>query len=249
MNYFIFIISIIFSYHCNVFGNDDYDKFVSNGRKEISDMNKAYDEKINDIQAEYYNTVKESEIFEKIDDNYDIYDSNSHKTINNLTKEQKKDIIEKNIIEIERERLEIITETPAKKFILPLNNVKISSDYGIRINPIKKYIQNHKGVDYVAVIGTPFYATNDGIIEFIGYNKYSGNWIKIKHGKYIITKYLHANDIRVNVGDTVKQGDIIGTVGKSGMTTGPHLHYEILINNKNINPNNINYSMMSDDKK
>jgi murein DD-endopeptidase MepM/ murein hydrolase activator NlpD len=120
----------------------------------------------------------------------------------------------------------------------PINGAVISSPYGKRKHPILGYTKLHKGVDFAAPRGTPFYAAGDGVIEFIGRNGGYGNYIRIRHGAEYKTAYGHIQKFAKGMkkGRRVRQGQIIAYVGTTGRSTGPHLHYEILKNNKHINP-------------
>ena len=113
----------------------------------------------------------------------------------------------------------------------------LSSDYGMRKHPIYKRWLWHNGIDLSAKIGTPVYATADGTIININKSRFGyGNLIEIKHTNEFRTKYTHLHKITTKVGDKIKHGQIIGTVGSTGLSTGPHLHYEIIRNNRSIDP-------------
>lgn len=121
----------------------------------------------------------------------------------------------------------------------PVNVVRISSPYGYRKNhPVLNCSKMHKGVDFAASIGTPIYAAGHGIISFIGWKSGYGRFIIINHDNILSTAYAHASQFARGLkrGATVKQGEIIAYVGKSGRATGPHLHYEVRINGKQVNP-------------
>jgi murein DD-endopeptidase MepM/ murein hydrolase activator NlpD len=127
-----------------------------------------------------------------------------------------------------------------KKSILktPLDGARISSNFGMRKHPISGFNKMHKGVDFAAPIGTPVYAGGNGVIEMIGANGGYGKYIRIRHNNEYKTAYAHLNSYKkgINKGVRVNQGDIIGYVGSTGRSTGPHLHYEIIYQNKQINP-------------
>jgi murein DD-endopeptidase MepM/ murein hydrolase activator NlpD len=126
-----------------------------------------------------------------------------------------------------------------KKFIrTPLNFTRISSKFtNKRWHPVLKRWRSHKGVDYAAPTGTPVWATGDGKVHIIGRQRGYGKVIYIKHGKYV-TVYGHLNGFKrgLKKGDRVKQGQVIGYVGQTGLATGPHLHYEFRIHGKHVNP-------------
>jgi hypothetical protein len=104
----------------------------------------------------------------------------------------------------------------------------ISSVFGFRIDPIYKHRAMHRGVDFAAAIGTPVYATGDGVVKWTksARNGY-GKEVVIDHGFGYTTRYGHLHDILVHMGQKIKRGNVIGTIGDSGKSTGPHLHYEV----------------------
>lgn len=120
----------------------------------------------------------------------------------------------------------------------PINYTRISSRYQRnRHHPIKKELRDHKGVDYAAPTGTPIYAAGNGVVSYKGWHGGYGRKIIIKHAGRYQTVYAHMSRYgKFNVGQAVKQGDVIGYVGMTGMATGPHLHYEFRINNRHVDP-------------
>ena len=126
----------------------------------------------------------------------------------------------------------------------PINGARISSGFGKRKHPTLGYSKLHKGVDFAAPIGTEIYAAGDGVIEMIGKNGSYGNYIKIKHDKTYSTAYAHINkfNTKLKKGSKVKQGSLIAYVGQTGRATGPHLHYEVILNNQNIDPMKIDHT-------
>jgi murein DD-endopeptidase MepM/ murein hydrolase activator NlpD len=133
--------------------------------------------------------------------------------------------------------------------IQPISNkelVALASGFGMRIHPVYKVKKMHTGIDFAAPIGTPIYATADGIIDevktqFSGY----GKMVVIDHGFGYKTRYAHMHDFAVRQGQNVKRGDLIGYVGDTGLSTAPHLHYEVLLNNVLINPVHYFYNDLS----
>jgi murein DD-endopeptidase MepM/ murein hydrolase activator NlpD len=122
----------------------------------------------------------------------------------------------------------------------PLDIFRISSGFNLRRkHPIHKNIKAHRGVDYAAPTGTPVYASGDGRVIEAGYTKANGNFVFIQHGQTYITKYIHLHRKKVRSGQSVKQRQIIGTVGATGYATGPHLHYEFLVNGVHRNPRTV----------
>ncbi|MDG1286164.1 MAG: M23 family metallopeptidase [Rickettsiales bacterium] len=118
-------------------------------------------------------------------------------------------------------------------------NARISSKFGMRKHPILGYSKMHTGIDFAARSGTPIYAAGDGQINYAGRKGGYGNYIKIKHNGKYETAYAHMKNFAKGMrnGRRVKQGQVIGYVGSTGRSTGPHLHYEILKSGKRINPN------------
>ena len=127
-----------------------------------------------------------------------------------------------------------------KKSILktPIDGARLSSNFGMRKHPISGYNKLHKGVDFAAKSGTPVYAGGNGVIEFMGNNGGYGKYIRIRHNNQYKTAYAHLSNFKKGnyIGMRVNQGDTIGFVGSTGNSTGPHLHYEIIFQNKQINP-------------
>jgi len=114
---------------------------------------------------------------------------------------------------------------------LPLPGfIKPSSGLGYRIDPISGQLAWHEGTDYPAAHGTPIKATGNGIVVRAGWDTEYGNVVDIKHSNNIITRYAHAHALFVKVGDAVQQSQVIATVGSTGRSTGPHLHYEVIRN-------------------
>lgn len=115
----------------------------------------------------------------------------------------------------------------------------LSSTFGPRVDPFTGQQRMHEAIDIVAPKGTPVKAPADGIVTFSGHDPTFGNMLVIDHGYGVITRYGHSDSILVREGQRVKRGDTISTVGTSGRSTGPHLHYEIRINDVAINPLNM----------
>ncbi|MBP5546782.1 MAG: M23 family metallopeptidase [Bacteroidales bacterium] len=143
------------------------------------------------------------------------------------------------IYAIARQKSERMTSMPA---ILPIakDKCQIVSGFGYRFHPILKYRRMHTGIDLTAQTGTPIYATGDGVVRVAGRNPegYSGYGVvvEIDHGFGFHTLYAHMNSTTVASGQKVKRGEQIGTVGSSGMSTGAHLHYEVILNGKKVDP-------------
>jgi len=128
----------------------------------------------------------------------------------------------------------------AKKPLMktPIDGARISSGFGMREHPVLGFTKMHKGIDFAAPRGTPIYAAGDGVIEKIGPFSTYGNYVRIRHRNDLKTAYAHMKGFKAGLrdGSHVKQGEVIGYVGTTGRSTGPHLHYEVLVNNKQVNP-------------
>lgn len=119
----------------------------------------------------------------------------------------------------------------------PVKFSRISSRYSRkRFHPVQKRFKSHLGTDYAANTGTPILATGDGVVVAATYAKYNGNYVKIKHNATYTTQYLHMSKRAVRLGDSVKQGDVIGYVGSTGLASGPHVCYRFWKNGKQVNP-------------
>ncbi len=141
------------------------------------------------------------------------------------------------IIGLVNKNNEMLSHLPA---IMPINNkdlTRTASGWGWRIHPIYKIKKFHEGMDFSAPIGTEIYATGDGTVSTVetSYSGY-GKHVKIDHGFGYVTIYAHMSKFNVKVGQKVKRGDIIGFVGTTGISTGPHLHYEVVKKGQKVNP-------------
>lgn len=123
----------------------------------------------------------------------------------------------------------------------PIDGARISSGFGMRRHPVLGYSKMHKGMDFAAPKGTPIYAAGDGKVVKLGPFSSYGNYIKIRHQSGIETAYAHMKGFKAGLktGARVRQGEIIGYVGTTGRSTGPHLHYEVMVAGKQVNPNSI----------
>ncbi|WP_297474764.1 M23 family metallopeptidase [uncultured Photobacterium sp.] len=119
----------------------------------------------------------------------------------------------------------------------PTPNVQLTSDFGTRVHPITKKRKRHDGLDFAAKIGSPIYAPADAVIERARSSNYGyGNQLTLNHTMGFISTYSHLNKFKVKQGEFVKKGQLIGWTGNSGLSTGPHLHYEIRFLGKPLNP-------------
>tara|TARA_Y100001934_G_scaffold1300_1_gene1902 strand:- start:244040 stop:245320 length:1281 start_codon:yes stop_codon:yes gene_type:complete len=120
----------------------------------------------------------------------------------------------------------------------PINGARLSSRYGKRRHPILGYTKMHRGIDFAAPRGTPIYAAGNGVVTYAGRKGAYGKYIRIRHNGRYATAYAHLRGFKRGIrrGRRVTQGQVIGYVGSTGRSTGPHLHYEILVNGRQINP-------------
>lgn len=120
-------------------------------------------------------------------------------------------------------------------FGAPVNG-RITSNYGARRHPILGYMRMHAGIDFGASWGAPIYAATDGRVSFAGWHGGHGNYVRLDHGSGIGTGYGHMSRLAVSPGMAVRRGQVIGYVGSTGLSTGPHLHYEMYRNGQTVNP-------------
>lgn len=116
------------------------------------------------------------------------------------------------------------------------SSARMSSGFGYRIHPVTGKTQFHKGMDFAAPIGTPIYATGNGVVTFSGWGTGYGRYVEVDHGNGTVTRYAHTSANYVNVGDTVYANQQIAAVGNTGRSTGAHLHYEVRQNGQAVNP-------------
>lgn len=133
---------------------------------------------------------------------------------------------------------EMLKHIPAIQPILNKDLTRTASGFGWRIDPIYRTRRFHEGMDFTAPIGTEIYATGNGTVRLAGWRQGYGNTVEINHGFGYKTLYGHMHKIHVRVGQKVNRGDVIGTVGNTGKSTGPHLHYEVHHRGKVVNPQN-----------
>ena len=149
------------------------------------------------------------------------------------------------VFDLTKEKQKMIKSIPS---IQPVSNrdlTRIASGFGLRMHPIYKIIKMHKGMDFTAPIGTEIYATGDGIVEKVGWVGGYGRTIMLNHGFGYKTRYAHCSKYNCRKGQKVKRGDLIGFVGNTGQSSGPHLHYEVFKNNRQINPVNFFFNDLS----
>ena len=119
---------------------------------------------------------------------------------------------------------------------MPVQGVRLSSDYGMRTHPVLGGRRSHNGVDLAGASGTPVYATADGVVSKAQYWGSYGNYIQIEHGGQLETRFAHLSAYNVAAGQKVRKGELIGYVGSTGRSTGPHLHYEVRVSGDPVDP-------------
>ena len=172
---------------------------------------------------------------------------NTSKKIDQLTKQlylQSKSFDE--VIDLAKNKSNMLASIPAIQPVANKDLKRMASGYGYRIHPIYKTRKMHYGMDFSAKTGTEIYSTGDGVVSKVKRSKRGyGNYIKINHGFGYETLYAHMSKYIVKKGQKVKRGEVIGYVGNSGISTAPHLHYEVRKDNKKINPVNFYYNDLS----
>jgi murein DD-endopeptidase MepM/ murein hydrolase activator NlpD len=119
---------------------------------------------------------------------------------------------------------------------------RMSSGYGMRRHPILGYTRMHAGIDFAARYGSPIYAVTDGVVAYAGRHGGHGNYVRIQHGGGLATGYAHMSRIAAAVGQRVRRGQVIGYVGSTGLSTGPHLHYELYRGGATVNPLSVKFT-------
>lgn len=127
-------------------------------------------------------------------------------------------------------------------FVTPVNG-RITSGFGMRRHPLLGYTRMHAGIDFGAGHGSPIFAASDGTVSFAGWHGGHGNFVRLSHGGGIGTGYGHMSRIAVSSGEQVRAGQVIGYVGSTGLSTGPHLHYEVYRNGRVVNPASVQFTM------
>ncbi len=150
------------------------------------------------------------------------------------------------VIELAEDKSKLLEAIPAIQPVANEDLKRLASGFGMRLDPFTKAPKMHYGMDFTADVGTPVYATGNGTVTRAD-NKSSGfgRHIRIDHGYGYTTIYAHLNEYNSRVGQKVKRGDIIGYVGNTGRSRGPHLHYEVHLNGERLNPVNFYYGELS----
>lgn len=159
-------------------------------------------------------------------------------TLNNLTARLEYQSISYNEVEkLIKNQGDKLSSIPAIQPVSNKNLSRIASGFGMRIDPVYGTPKMHKGLDFTAPQGTPIYATGDGVVKLAGFSDGGyGNHVVINHGYGYETLYGHMVRVKVRAGQRIKRGEVIGWVGSTGKSTGPHCHYEVSVNGNEINP-------------
>ncbi|MDD3078684.1 MAG: M23 family metallopeptidase [Paludibacter sp.] len=142
------------------------------------------------------------------------------------------------LVQLAKNKDEMLKCIPAIQPVLNKDLTRMASGFGWRIDPVYHTRRFHEGMDFTAPIGTDIYATGNGTVISAGWKQGYGNCIDINHGYGYMTRYGHMSKILAHVGQKVKRGDVIGLVGSTGKSTGPHLHYEVHLKGEVMNPQN-----------
>ncbi len=152
------------------------------------------------------------------------------------------------IAEMINNREQMLSSLPSIQPIINKDLTRLASGFGMRTDPVYKVPKFHEGMDFTAPVGTEVYVTGDGVVETVEYSyKGYGNQIVVNHGYGYRTRYAHLSKFKVKRGQKVKRGDVIGLVGNTGKSTGPHLHYEVLKGSNPVNPVYYYYNDLKDD--
>lgn len=239
---------------------EEYDRNMLNKMKETQEQIEESKKQLENEQSELNKLVKQTEEEQKSVEELiaakqaeiESYNTQIQDTQAQIEQQQKELEEEQQLIEemkeIERQRAAAAAASAAQGstttsfvstgsgFIWPVSSHTISSEYGYRTDPINGTTSYHSGVDIAASSGTPISAVADGEVAWSYYSSSAGNWIGIDHGDGVYSVYMHCSLSIVSPGDIVSQGDVIGYVGSTGRSTGPHLHLSIRLNGEYVDP-------------
>lgn len=149
------------------------------------------------------------------------------------------------IVSLAKNKADMLECIPAIQPVYNKDLTRMASGYGMRIDPVYRVPRFHAGMDFTAPIGTDIFATGNGTVSFAGWRQGYGNCVIIDHGFNYQTLYAHMHEIKTRKGIKLKRGDMIGTVGNTGKSTGPHLHYEVHYKGAAVNPQNFYFHDLS----
>jgi len=227
--------------------------------EEVEDVIKFIEDRDNNLYRVYFNTspIPEEERkagFKEVDRYKDLEGYDNSQLVTNTTK--RIDVLRKelaiqsksldDILKLAKAKDKLLAAIPAIQPVRNENLKRMVSGFGYRTDPFTKARKMHEGMDFTAKTGTPIYATGDGVVAKAD-NTASGfgNHIVIRHGFGYETLYAHLSRYKCKAGQRIKRGDIIGYVGSTGRSEGPHLHYEVHKNGKVVNPLNFYYGNIS----
>lgn len=152
------------------------------------------------------------------------------------------------IADLIQNREQMLSSLPSIQPVTNKDLTRLASGFGMRMDPVYKIPKFHEGMDFTAPVGTEVYVTGDGVVETVEYS-YSGygNQVVVNHGYGYKTRYAHLSKFKVKVGQKLKRGDLVGLVGNTGKSTGPHLHYEVIKGGNAVNPVYYYYNDLKDD--
>lgn len=241
-------------------------------KEQLNDLNHKLDYCLNELQ---YLEKKDNEVYRSvfgsnpIPRNIDLYGRGGRNLYDDLDQIDRSGLLKEASIKMDelKKRLylqttsydsleflikrkhELLSHMPAIQPIPNKDLKRMASGYGMRIHPILGYRRMHSGMDFTAPIGTEIYATGDGVVENV--ERKAGGYglsIVINHGFGYKTRYAHMSRFNVKKGQKIKRGDIIGYVGNSGLSRGPHLHYEVIRNGTKVNPAFYYYNDLNDEE-
>lgn len=235
----------------NILTNENQDEYeyLSTSIKEVNELKAQLTETISTFNTKNNLTIS-IPISRSLDSSSisTIYKSKNYDDVNaapDLDELKRQDELGTLISDIKLESNELTNEIESQLDFLdslpdyvPVKGV-LSSGFGYRIHPVSKLRSFHNGIDISASRGTPVHAAGSGVVIFSGYSGGFGKVVIISHGYGYETVYAHNREIHVEVNDIVKKGDIISEVGTTGVSTGPHLHFEIHVDNKIVDPKSI----------
>ena len=216
-----------------------------------SPKEKALKREKEEILAQYHILNNELERMDEVLKNLETRDDNIYRVIFE-SEPIDASIQSKSYDEIEtlaKNKIEMLASIPA---ILPVSlkdpSTRFSSSYGYRMHPIYKTVKLHAGMDFSGAVGTPIYATGNGKVVYAEMHQGYGKCVLIDHGFNYQTLYAHLSAYNVKSGQKVKRGDIIGYMGNTGMSTGPHIHYEVKKNGIPVDPINYYFNDLTADE-
>jgi Membrane proteins related to metalloendopeptidases len=146
------------------------------------------------------------------------------------------DALEQRLQDMKDDVHEVQEKLDATPSVWPTDRQEITSRFGVRLDPFTRRARFHSGIDFSGNVGDPVYAAADGIVTWSSKDSAEGNNIKIDHGNGLVTRYLHLSKLIAEAGERVEKGDLIGELGNTGRSTGPHLHYEVIQDGTAVNP-------------